>query len=75
MEILGALNNNLDPSKYVTQGLSLSPLKPIEGGLVPLSLAIWNYTMLYIFIVYAISYQVRTPMFYNDQTTNVTFVG
>ena len=32
VEILGALNNNLDPSKYVTQGLSLSPLKPIEGG-------------------------------------------
>ena len=38
------------------------------------SLTIRSYTMLY-FIIYVIFYQVKIWKYYNDQTTNVNFVG
>ena len=38
------------------------------------SLAICSYTMLYIFMIDVISYQVKLLKFYNDPTTNWTYV-
>jgi hypothetical protein len=35
---------------------------------------IWNYTIVYIFIIDGISYQVKMLMLYNVQTTNLIFV-
>ena len=37
------------------------------------SLTIWIYIVLYLFIIDEIFYQVKLLMFYNVQTTNVTF--
>lgn len=41
------------------------------------SLATWNYTMIFIYIIKinASFYQLKMLMFYNAQTTNLTFVG
>ena len=39
------------------------------------SLAIWIYTMLYLFTIDVIIYQVKLLMFYNVQITNWTIVG
>ena len=39
------------------------------------SLAIWIYTMLYIFTIDVFFYQLKLLVFYDAQTTNFTFVG
>ena len=39
------------------------------------SLTTWIYTMLYLFAIDVTFYQVKLLMFYNVQSTNLTFAG
>ena len=66
------LEDAIDAAEDETQALNCAALDLI---CCLVALTIRSYTVLYLFTVDVISYQVKLLMFYNVQTINLTFVG